>query len=152
MSMPTAGQPAPDFELQSEGDKTIKLSDYRGKRVVLFFYPRAETPGCTTEACSFRDEYAAFREKDVAILGISPDNVRAQAKFSQKHSFPFPLLADVEHKVAEAYGVWGLKKFRGREYYGVLRTTFVIDEEGRIGHVFERVKPAEHSQEVLAVL
>ena len=143
------GDKAPDFELQSDQDETIKLSDCRGKRVVLFFYPRANTKGCTTEACGFRDDYRAFQELDVIVLGISPDTVKDQGKFRDKHDFPYPLLADKDHLVAEAYGVWGLKKFMRREYMGVLRTTFIIGPDGKVERMFEKVKPAGHSQEVL---
>lgn len=143
------GDNAPAFKLQSDSDETIKLSDYRGKQIVLFFYPRANTKGCTTEACGFRDDYRAFQDIDVIVLGISPDNVKDQAKFRDKHDFPYPLLADQDHEVAEAYGVWGLKKFMGREYMGVNRTTFVIGPDGKVERVFEKVKPAGHSREVL---
>ncbi len=152
MSMPEPGDPAPLFELRDDKGETVHLKDFRGQRVVLFFYPRANTPGCTKEACSFRDEYSAFTGLDVAVLGISPDTVDAQSKFSQKFGFPYPLLADPDHEVAESYGVWGTKKTYGREYEGVLRTTFVIDEDGRIERVFKRVKPEGHSLEVMGYI
>lgn len=152
MSLPTVGAPAPSFELQTDQGETVRLEDLRGQRVVLFFYPRADTPGCTKEACSFRDEYSEFEGMDVAVLGISPDTVDAQSKFSQKFGFQYPLLADEDHQVAREYGVWGTKKAFGREYEGVHRTTFVIDENGRVEHVFEKVKPAGHSLEVLDYL
>jgi peroxiredoxin Q/BCP len=152
MTMPKPGDLAPDFELLSDADRPIKLSDFRGKHVVLYFYPKADTPGCTTEACGFRDDYSMYEEKGVVILGVSPDTVSTQSKFKAKHTLPFTLLADPEKKVSEAYGVWGLKKFMGREYMGVLRTTFLIDPEGKIVQVFEKVKPATHSAEILGAL
>jgi peroxiredoxin Q/BCP len=152
MPLPSVGEEAPDFELLSDEGEAVHLSDYRGKHVVLYFYPRADTPGCTTEACGFRDDYRAYQARDVVILGVSPDSVKKQAKFKAKHGLPFPLLDDTEHKVSNAYGVWGLKKFMGREYMGVQRTTFLIDPAGTIVRVFENVKPAEHSEEILAAL
>jgi peroxiredoxin Q/BCP len=152
MKLPLPGQTAPDFALLDEEGQSVRLSDFRGRKVVLFFYPRANTPGCTKEACGFRDDYADFERRGVVILGISPDEVNAQAKFRQKYEFPFHLLADADHQVAELYGVWGLKKFMGREYMGVKRTTFLIDEEGQVEKIFERLKPADHSKEVLAYL
>jgi peroxiredoxin Q/BCP len=144
-----AGIPAPDFQLADETDVQRRLSDYRGRSVVLYFYPKDDTPGCTTEACNFRDDYSAYVDADVVILGVSPDDVKSHAKFKQKYGLPFPLLADEGHKVCDLYQVWGPKKFMGREYEGVLRTTFLIDAQGRIARVFENVKPAEHSAEVL---
>ncbi|MGD8821955.1 MAG: thioredoxin-dependent thiol peroxidase [Anaerolineales bacterium] len=152
MTMPKAGEMAPDFELLDDQGNTVKLSDYRGKTVVLYFYPRADTPGCTKEACAFRDDYSAYEERGVAILGASPDTIAKQAKFKEKYGLPFPLLADPDHELAEKYGVWGLKKFMGRESMGVLRTTFLIDEQGKVIEVFEKVRPAEHSTEILAAL
>jgi peroxiredoxin Q/BCP len=116
---------------------------------VVYFYPKDDTPGCTKEACSFRDSYHDFKTAGVEVIGISPDSVKSHSKFSEKHDLPFILLSDPEHKVCEAYGVWGLKKFMGREYYGVLRTTFVIGPDGKIKKVFKNVKPADHSHEVL---
>jgi peroxiredoxin Q/BCP len=147
-----SGIPAPDFELPDETGTLRRLSDFRGKPVVLYFYPKDDTPGCTTEACNFRDDYSAYQKADVVILGVSPDTVKSHTKFKEKHGLPFPLLADEDHKVCELYGVWALKKFMGREYMGVLRTTFLIDEAGKIVRVFEKVKPAEHSSELLAIL
>jgi len=152
MPTPQASQRAPDFELMSDTGTPVRLSDFRGRRVVLYFYPHADTPGCTKEACGFRDDFSAYEEKDAVILGVSPDTVRDQARFKTKYDLPFALLADSNHQVAELYGVWGLKKFMGREYVGVRRTTFVIDEAGRINRVFERVKPTGHSAEVLTLL
>jgi thioredoxin-dependent peroxiredoxin len=148
----SSGIPAPEFSLPDEANTVRRLTDYRGRPVVLYFYPKDDTPGCTTEACNFRDDYSAYVEADVLILGVSPDSPKSHAKFKAKFGLPFPLLADDEHKVCSLYGVWGPKKFMGREYEGVLRTTFLIDKNGRIARVFENVKPAEHSAEVLAVL
>jgi peroxiredoxin Q/BCP len=147
-----AGIPAPDFELLDDTGTPRKLSDYRGRNVVLYFYPKDDTPGCTREACSFRDDYSAYENAGVAVLGISPDSVASHAKFKNKFQLPFPLLADEGHKVCDLYGVWGPKKFMGRSYEGVLRTTFMIDENGTIIRVFENVRPAEHSAELLATL
>lgn len=146
------GKPAPEFELLDETGTSRNLSDYRGKPVVLYFYPKDDTPGCTTEACNFRDDYSDYESAGIVILGVSPDDTKSHTRFKQKYSLPFPLLSDPDHTVCETYGVWGLKKFMGREYMGVLRTTFLIDAKGRILHVFEDVKPAEHSAEVLAKL
>ncbi|GAB4503482.1 MAG: thioredoxin-dependent thiol peroxidase [Anaerolineales bacterium] len=147
-----SGISAPDFELADHSGTLQRLSEFRGRPVVLYFYPKDDTPGCTTEACAFRDDYSAYEQANVIILGVSPDTVKAHAKFKAKYNLPFPLLADVEHKVCELYEVWALKKFMGREYMGVLRTTFLIDANGRIVKVFEEVKPAGHSAEVLAAL
>ncbi len=152
MQLAKVGEVAPDFEAENDLGETVRLSDLRGKRIILYFYPKADTPGCTTEACNFRDDYSAYQKKDVIILGVSPDTVKKQANFKGKYELPFTLIADIDHKIAEKYGVWGLKKFMGREYEGVFRTTFIIDEEGKISHVFEGVKPADHSGEVLAAL
>lgn len=152
MPMPKPGELAPDFELLSDEDQPTRLSNFKGQYVVLYFYPKADTPGCTTEACSFRDDYSMYEEKGVVILGISPDTVTKQSKFKAKYTLPFTLLADPEHQVSEAYGVWGLKKSMGREYMGVHRTTFLIDPEGKIVQVFEKVKPATHSAEILGAL
>lgn len=152
MTMPTVGDPAPEFELLADNGEVVRLSDFRGKKVVLFFYPKADTPGCTKEACSFRDDYNAFGERDAVVLGISPDTVKAQAKFKSKFELPYLLLADSEHAVAEQYGVWQSKKFMGREYMGVARTTFIIGPDGNISRVFEGVKPEGHAVEVLNIL
>jgi len=143
------GIQAPDFTLPDESNITRRLSDFRGRPVVLYFYPKDDTPGCTTEACGFRDDYGAYVNADLVVLGISPDTPKSHAKFKEKYSLPFPLLADDGHKVCNEYGVWGPKKFMGRGYEGVLRTTFLIDSNGRIAKVFENVRPAEHSAEVL---
>src|SRR3990170_1679265 len=152
MRMPEVGDQAPEFETLDDSGQAVRVSDLRGRRVVLYFYPRADTPGCTKEACSFRDDFSAYESKNVVILGVSPDTERAQAKFRAKYKLPFHLLADPDHAISEMYGTWGLKKFMGREFMGVRRTTFVIDERGDISHVFEGVQPAEHSAEVLAGL
>lgn len=145
----TENKIAPEFELQNEEKVKTRLADFRGKPVVLYFYPKDDTPGCTTEACSFRDDYSAFTKKDIVILGVSPDTSKSHKKFKEKYGLPFPLLADTGHKVCELYGVWGRKQMMGKEYDGVFRTTFVIDREGKIVKVFEKVKPSEHAQEVL---
>jgi peroxiredoxin Q/BCP len=147
-----AGIPAPEFTLQDDTGESRSLSDYRGKPLVLYFYPKDDTPGCTTEACNFRDDYSAYEQAGVTILGVSPDTVKSHVKFKAKFALPFPLLADVDHKVCELYGVWGRKKLMGREYDGVFRTTFIIDAQGEIARIFENVKPAEHSTEVLEAL
>jgi len=151
--MPIAsGIPAPEFEMLDDTNVLRKLSDYRGKSIILYFYPKDDTPGCTKEACHFRDDYSAYEKAGVVILGVSPDDVASHIKFKQKFQLQFPLLADEGHRVCDQYGVWGPKKFMGKEYEGVLRTTFLIDSEGNIKHVYENVRPAEHSQELLAEL
>lgn len=144
--------PAPEFELLDDTNTLRKLSDFRGKNIVLYFYPKDDTLGCVKEACNFRDNYSAYEEADIVILGVSPDDVESHVKFKKKFDLPFPLLADDGHKVCDAYGVWGPKKFMGKEYEGVLRTTFLIDGNGSIIKVFENVRPAEHSAEVLSAL
>lgn len=148
----SSGIPAPDFELLDDTNTPRRLSDYRGRNVVLYFYPADDTPGCTKEACNFRDDYSAYERAGVVVLGVSPDDVASHVKFKRKFQLPFPLLADIGHNVCDLYGVWGLKKSFGKEYEGVLRTTFLIDENGNIAKVFEKVRPAEHSTEVLAAL
>lgn len=147
-----AGKPAPDFALIDDTGALRRLADYRGKSVILYFYPKDDTPGCTTEACNFRDDYSAYQLANVQILGVSPDSVSSHQKFKSKYTLPFPLLADEGHEVCTAYGVWGPKKMMGREYEGVLRTTFLIDANGIISKVYENVKPSEHSSELLAVI
>jgi peroxiredoxin Q/BCP len=141
------GTQAPDFELVSDAGKTVRLSDFRGKKVVLYFYPKDNTPGCTKEACSFRDEMPKFDE-DVVVLGVSRDSVQSHKKFKEKYQLNFPLLSDPEGRVCEAYGVIGEKKRYGRTYIGVFRVTFVIDETGKIIRVFNKVKPEIHAKEV----
>ena len=145
----SVGMPAPDFELLDDSGANRRLSDFRGKKVVLYFYPKDDTPGCTKEACNFRDDYSAYQTAGVVILGVSPDSVESHVKFKKKFQIPFPLLADEGHKVCDLYGVWGPKKFMGRDYEGVIHTTFLIDAQGKIARVFENVLPAEHSAEVL---
>jgi thioredoxin-dependent peroxiredoxin len=148
--MPVAvGVLAPDFSLPDENGINHKLSDYQGHPVVLYFYPKDDTTGCTTEACNFRDDYSAYREAGVVLLGVSPDSAQSHAKFKEKYTLPFTLLADSGHEVCNMYGVWGPKKMYGREYEGVMRTTFLIDSKGSIAKVFEKVRPADHSTEVL---
>ena len=147
-----SGIPAPEFEMLDDTNTLRKLSDYRGRNVVLYFYPKDDTPGCTKEACNFRDDYSAYEKAGVVILGVSPDDVKSHVKFKNKFQIPFSLLADDGHKVCDLYGVWGPKKFMGKEYEGVLRTTFLIDAEGQIVHVFENVRPANHSEEILKIL
>ena len=148
----TNGIPAPEFELKDEKGVAHRLSDYLGKPVILYFYPKDDTPGCTTEACNFRDDYHQYKAAGVTILGVSPDSVESHEKFKQKYHLPFPLLADVDHKVCDLFGTWGLKKAMGREYMGVFRTTFLIGANGVIQNVYEDVKPAEHSTQLLADL
>lgn len=151
MPIITSGQ-APDFSLPDETGALRSLSDFRGKPVILYFYPKDDTPGCTLEACNFRDDYSAYERAGVVILGVSPDSPKSHAKFKAKYHLPFSLLADQEHQVCQLYGVWGPKKYMGREYEGVYRTTYLIDAQGQIVQVFENVKPAEHSKEILAAL
>jgi peroxiredoxin Q/BCP len=146
-----AGDIAPDFNLLDEQEKIHHLSDYRGKFVVLYFYPRDDTPGCTKEACGFRDDYSDYEKAGVTILGVSPDTSQSHLKFKSKYDLPFTLLADQDHKVSEKYGVWGTRKIFGRESNGILRTTFLIGVDGEILKVFEKVRPANHSAEILAV-
>jgi peroxiredoxin Q/BCP len=147
-----SGIPAPEFELLDDTNIPRKLSDFRGKHVVLYFYPKDDTPGCTKEACNFRDDYSAYENAGTVVLGVSPDSVASHVKFKKKFQLQFPLLADDDHKVCDMYQVWGPKKFMGKEYEGVLRTTFLIDEDGNVKKVFENVRPAEHSAEILGEL
>lgn len=148
---PKIGEIAPDFELQDQNGKTHKLSDYKGEPVVLYFYPKDNTLGCTTQACSFRDSFAEYKQKGITVLGVSKDSIKSHSSFQEKYNLPFTLLADTEHLVAEKYGVWVLKKMMGREYMGMERTTFVIDKDGKILHILEKVKPQNHAEEVLAL-
>lgn len=143
---------APDFELLDENGIPHRLSDYAGTPLVLYFYPKDDTPGCTTEACNFRDNYNAFQKANTTILGVSTDSVKSHKKFKEKYQLPFPLLADTDHKVVEQYGVWTEKNMMGKKYMGIARTTYLIDKEGKIAKVFEGVKPTEHSREVLKEL
>jgi peroxiredoxin Q/BCP len=146
------GKPAPDFELQSDSGETVKLSDLRGKQVVLYFYPKDDTPGCTTQACGIRDAYGEFEQAGAVVLGVSPDDERSHVKFKKKFDLPFTLLADPEHHVADEYGVWAEKKYMGRTYMGIDRSTFVIDEDGNVKKVMHKVKPDTHADDVLATL
>jgi thioredoxin-dependent peroxiredoxin len=146
------GKPAPDFELQTDTGETVRLSDQRGKQVVLYFYPKDDTPGCTTQACGIRDAYGEFERAGAVVYGVSPDDVQSHEKFKQKYTLPFTLLADNDHAVAEEYGVWGEKTYQGRTYMGVDRSTFVIGEDGTVKAVMHKVKPDTHADDVLAVL
>lgn len=146
------GDTAPDFEIQDDAGNPVKLSSFHGKDVVLFFYPKADTPGCTKEACNFRDTIGEFSKHNAVVLGISPDKPSAQAKFKSKFELSFPLLADTEHQVAEAYDVWKEKSMYGKTYMGIERTTFVIGPDGRVSKIFHKVKPEGHADEVLTAL
>ena len=143
------GTTAPAFKTTDADGETISLKELKGQKVVLYFYPKDDTPGCTKEACSFRDAWAKFKKRGIKVLGVSPDSEASHKKFETKYNLPFTLLADKDHAIADAYGVWGEKKFMGRTYMGVLRTTFLIDEKGKIKKVFEKVKPEDHANEVL---
>lgn len=143
------GDKAPDFEALDNAGNTVRLSDFSGKKIVLFFYPKASTPGCTAEACNLRDNYQTFLSKGYAILGVSADSAKRQQNWIDKHELPFPLLADEDKAVINAYGVWGPKKFMGREFDGIHRTTFVIDEEGKIEDIIAKVKTKEHASQIL---
>jgi len=147
--MVEVGQLAPDFELIADNGEKVKLSDFRGKYVVLYFYPKDMTPGCTTEACDFRDHHESFVELDAVILGVSPDPIERHQKFKEKHDLPFILLVDEDHQVAEAYGVWKLKKNFGKEYMGIERSTFIIDKEGNIVKEWRKVRVKGHVEEAL---
>lgn len=146
------GMVAPDFTLLADGGTEVALSDYRGRKVVVYFYPKDNTSGCTTEACGFRDDYSEIVAAGAAVLGISPDSIKSHDGFKAKLSLPFALLSDPDHKVAELYGAWGEKKMYGRTYMGINRSTFIIDEGGKILKVFPKVSPKQHSREVLEVL
>jgi thioredoxin-dependent peroxiredoxin len=146
------GKPAPDFELKSDSGETVKLSDLRGKQVVLYFYPKDDTPGCTTQACGIRDAYDEFEREGAVVLGVSPDNEGSHVKFKQKYELPFALLADVDHTVSEEYGVWVEKSYAGKTFMGVGRSTFVIDEDGTVKRVMHNVKPDGHADDVLKTL
>jgi thioredoxin-dependent peroxiredoxin len=146
------GKPAPDFELRADSGESVKLSDLRGKQVVLYFYPKDDTPGCTTQACGIRDAYGEFEREGAVVLGVSPDDERSHVKFKQKFELPFTLLADTDHGVADEYGVWVEKKYMGKTYMGVDRSTFVIDADGTVKRVLRKVKPDTHADDVLAAL
>ena len=146
------GEMAPDFTLPDQNGNPVTLSDLRGQPVVVYFYPKADTPGCTTQACGVRDHRGDYQRLDAVVLGISPDPVKPIAKFADKFDLGFPLLSDEDHAVAEAYGVWVEKSMYGRKYFGNERTTFVIGPDGVLTHIFRKVKPAEHDEQVLAAL
>ena len=146
------GKPAPDFELTSDGGERVKLSDLRGKPVVLYFYPKDDTPGCTTQACGIRDVYADFRGRGAVVLGVSPDDEASHVKFKEKYALPFTLLADPEHEVADDYGVWKERNMYGKKSMGIERSTFVIDADGNVAKAMRRVKPETHAADVLAAL
>ncbi|HZI20121.1 MAG TPA: thioredoxin-dependent thiol peroxidase [Pyrinomonadaceae bacterium] len=143
------GDAAPDFAARDADGNEVRLSDFRGRRVVLYFYPKDDTPGCTKQACSLRDGHAELERHNIKVLGVSTDDERSHRKFTEKYSLPFTLLADTDHSVADSYGVYGEKQFMGRKYMGVTRRTFLIDEEGRIAKVFDKPKVSEHADEVL---
>ena len=151
MSVPQAGDVAPVFELEDDRGERVSLDKLRGSWVVLYWYPKDDTPGCTVEACEIRDNFGLL-SGEAEIFGISPDSVKSHVKFRDKFDLPFRLLADDDHAVSEAYGVWGLKKFMGREYMGVDRTTFIIDPQGKVARVMEKVKPAGHALEIFGAL
>lgn len=144
------GDAVPNFTAQDEQGNTISLSDYKGKKLVVFFYPKASTPGCTVEACNLRDNYEVLQAQGYELLGVSADSAKRQANFKNKHEFPFPLLADEDKTVINAFGVWGLKKFMGREYDGIHRMTFIVNEEGVVDRVIEKVKTKDHAAQILA--
>ena len=146
------GRPAPDFTLTSDSGETVSLSSLKGSPVVLYFYPKDDTPGCTAQACGIRDAYGEFEDAGAIVLGVSPDGEASHAKFKEKYELPFTLLADADHAVADAYGVWGEKTFAGKTYMGVERSTFVIDPDGNVGRIFRKVKPDEHADQVLDAL
>jgi thioredoxin-dependent peroxiredoxin len=146
------GKPAPDFEATTDSGERVKLSDFRGKTVVLYFYPKDDTPGCTREASGFRDAYSEFEERGAVVLGVSPDDEASHVRFKEKYELPFTLLADPDHAVAEQYGVWAEKNYAGKKYWGVKRSTFVIDANGNVSKVMHNVKPDGHPDQVLAAL
>ena len=147
-----AGDPAPGFSVLTSGGGRVSLADFKGKNVILYFYPRDDTPGCTKEACAFRDRFADFKKKGAVVLGVSTDPVKSHDKFVGKFNLPFPLLADEDKKIVEAYGVWGQKSFMGRKYMGIYRVTFLIGPDGLIKRIWPMVKPEAHAEEVLAAL
>ena len=146
------GEPAPDFEAMNDQGEKVRLSDYRGKRVVLYFYPADDTPGCTTQACSFRDVYPTVEQKNAVVLGVSPNDQASHQAFKAKYSLPFPLLIDADHKISETYGTWREREREGRKFMGILRSHFVIDEQGKVVDVQYDVKPAESAEKSVAAL
>ena len=149
---PKTGDMAPEFEAQSDTGATVRLSDFRGKRVVLYFYPKDDTPGCTTQSCGFRDSYPQIEEKNAVVLGVSPDGLKSHQKFKTKYNLPFTLIVDENHQIAESYGVWGEKSMMGKKYMGIERSHFVIDEQGRIADAQVKVSPKDSVERALAAL
>ena len=143
------GDKIPNINLISHNAETVNLEDFKGKKIILFFYPRANTPGCTSQSCNLNDNYSRLQNQGYEVIGVSPDTVEKQRKFSEKYNFKYTLIADDSKELINAFGVWGKKKFRGKEYYGVLRTTFLINEEGIIDKVIEKVKTKEHADQIL---
>jgi peroxiredoxin Q/BCP len=152
MNLLEVGTQAPDFTATTQHGRSVSLSDYRGKKVVLYFYPRDDTPGCTKEACGFRDNFDVFKKANIEILGVSVDDERKHKSFAEKYSLPFTLLADTDKNIVQAYGAWGEKSRYGKTYLGTHRVTYLIDETGRIDAVFPKVKPEEHAEEILALV
>src|SRR3972149_2098560 len=146
------GEPAPDFELTSDKGTRVKLSNYRGKRVIVYFYPKDDTPGCTTQACGFRDRYPVIEEKNAVVLGISPDGIASHQQFKTKFNLPFTLLVDEDHAVAEKYGAWGEKSMLGKKYMGIIRSHFVIDEQGKIADAQVNIKPNDSVEQALKMI
>jgi thioredoxin-dependent peroxiredoxin len=152
MAMPDVGDKAPAFSLEDQSGETVKLSDFKGKKVVLYFYPKDDTPGCTREACAFRDEHSALLKAGAVVLGVSPDSEATHAKFAGKYKLPFPLLADPDHAVSERYGAWGEKSLYGRKFMGIQRSTFLIDGSGKVSRVWPKVKVDGHVDQVLEAI
>jgi thioredoxin-dependent peroxiredoxin len=152
MAMPDVGDKAPAFSLEDQSGETVKLSDFKGKKVVLYFYPKDDTPGCTREACAFRDEHSALLKAGAVVLGVSPDSEATHAKFAGKYKLPFPLLADPDHAVSEKYGAWGEKSLYGRKFMGIQRSTFLIDGSGKVSRVWPKVKVDGHVDQVLEAI
>ena len=152
MNLLESGDKAPEFKVKDQQGKTVSLKDYRGKKVILYFYPKDDTPGCTKEACSFRDHFSEFKKHGAEVLGVSTDSEKSHRAFVDKYKLPFTLLADVDKKIVEAYRVWGEKSMYGKTYLGTHRVTYVIDEHGQIAAVFPKVKPEEHAEEILKTL
>ena len=150
MSLLSVGDKAPDFKTTNQDGEKVALSDFKGQKVVLYFYPKDDTPGCTKEACSFRDGWSKFRRKKIAVLGVSADDETSHKKFAEKFSLPFPLLADTDKKIVKDYGAWGEKNMYGRKFMGIRRVTYLIDEKGKIAAVWPKVKPEGHADELLA--
>ena len=152
MATPTAGSKAPDFTAKDQNGNTVSLSDFKGKTVILYFYPKDDTPGCTAEACDFRDNYQSLIGKGYEVLGVSTDDEKSHKKFVTKHNLPFPLIADTDHSIVETYGVWGEKNMYGKKYMGTVRTTFIIDADGVIKNIIDKVDTKASSQQVLDLL